>query len=262
MSASSNPYAPPAASSFAEPAPPAPLPEGYARYRLDPPLYRARVEKILRRRAIFGVGAIALYALLIYAIGSFDVFGITFLVLAIAWTAFFLWRGRARTYKLEGRVFASFEILASPRALRRTSLFAPAEILLPEVTSIVEIDGGLSLASENPPRRFFVTSAVAGYAELRARLAAAHPITRAKGVAAFLRTLGHMGREKIRDAAYGTALADPTLHEELAILRAAAISVPSAQIIRPRRLLFRALALWAFLIVMLVAIWQLLAPGP
>jgi len=36
--------------------------------------------------------------------------------------------------------------------------------------------------------------------------------------------------------------------------------VPNAQMIRPRRLLLRLVALWALLIVMFVAIWQLLSP--
>jgi hypothetical protein len=168
---------------------------------------------------------------------------------------------RVVSRRTEPRVLASYEILISPRALRRISLFAPAEMLTPEVSSIVEVDNGLSIASSAPPCRLFVPNAVVGYAEIRAHLAAIRPIESMKGLAALRRKLGHIGKEKTRDDAHGTILStDPSLREELAILRAVSVSVPNAHLIRPRKLLGRAVLVWALIVVLFFALWQFLSP--
>src|SRR6202041_650122 len=75
---------------------------------------------------------------------------------------------RARMRKLEPSVMQGFELLVSPRVLRRTAYgLRPAEIVLPEVTSIVEVPEGLSFVSRQPTRRLFVVRSVEGFAELR-----------------------------------------------------------------------------------------------
>jgi len=249
-----NPYAPPGDG----PVPPIdrPLPEGIRRYRLDREgtmtlLRKAALNRLLLS-AVMGLGYVALFQLQfgIVVVGMFLCFWVAFLTLV------FVFR-RAYARRVEPRITASFEILSSPRALRRTALGIPvAEIAAIEVESMAELPEGLSIFGET--RRMWIWRHAVGYAELRDRLASWGPIETRSGPAAFVRRYQHLRGQRAYDLARDAVFArEPALRGEVEALRAVAIAAPPVPK-RARRLLL----LWLLLVVVFLLIWQFLSPAP
>jgi hypothetical protein len=252
-----DPYRPPRDAPFPPVARP-PLPQGIQRYGLDVAGYRGFVAKALRARLVRGVIVGGVYMLLAgYAL--IDV-GLQFYLVAIPiWGVALVGSyllARARMNRAEARVLQGFELLVSPRVMRRTSLGLPsAEIAAPEVTSIVEIADGLSIVGRT--RRIFLSRAIAGYAEVRDHVGAWRPIESWTGPRALLRKMSHRARGKIYDAERDAVITgDPSLASELLGVRSVAMPATRA----PRAWL-KTLLLWALLILMFLAIWQFLSPA-
>jgi hypothetical protein len=254
-----DPYAPPREGPPPTPLPPAPLPEGIERYGVDPALYRQHIERALRARVVRGI-------LIGIAYFAFLVSGVSF-PLASLYVAVPIWSivlgasyliARARVRRLEPRVLQGYELLVSPRTLRRTAYgVAPAEVLAPEVTSIVEIPEGLSIVSTHPRQRLFVTRSIEGFAEVRDHLRSWAPLEIRRGVRAYVRRLSHWSGEKTRQTLDGALPLDPTLLGELTAVRALAMPFDPRSV-RARRSMRVVLALWV-LVVLVLVIWQLLS---
>ena len=254
-----DPYAPPREGPPPTPLPPAPLPEGIERHGVDPTSYRQRIEKALRARVVRGILIGALYF-------AFLVRGARF-PLASLYVAVPIWSivigasyllARARMRRLEPRVLQGYELLVSPRMLRRTAYgVAPAEILAPEVTSIVEIPEGLSIVSTHPRQRLFVTRSIERFAEVRDHLRTWAPVEIRRGVRAYARRLSHLSGEKTRDKLDGALPLDPTLLGELTAVRALAMPFDARSV--PTRRSMRVVVLLWVLVVLVLVIWQLLS---
>jgi hypothetical protein len=247
-----NPYAPPRVDAVPAIAR-GPLPEGIRRYALDRDKLRDVLDRAWRGLVVRMVGVLALYlALQVYlGILTLDVLEILIPVLggySIAASLFRRWRIRRN----EAAMLQGYELLVSPRVLRRTAFRAvPAEILAPEVTSIVEVAQGLSLEARGVKQRLFVSRAIQGYEEVRDHVARWRPIETRGGFASYRRRWMHRFGEKVR-----RDVTDPSLAGELEAVRA--LAMPPGP--RPRRWGVRMLILWAVLIVMFLAIWQFLSP--
>jgi hypothetical protein len=249
-----DPYAPPRDVPFV--APPAPLPEGFRRFRLDKAAYGPFMRSILLRRSLMLVVSAAVSlaifgfrqptsSLVIELLTIPLIFGVLVAVAA----------RRMRRGDLD-----SYQLLLGPRVVRRIGAsLGPAEVLRPEVTRIVETRDGLWLMGAPRGRALFVARAIERYADVRGEFEMWQPIEPAKGWAAVKVSNSVVRRQGLRDEVVGTMLAeDPSLRDELETARAMAISnVPP----RARRSPFRRiLVLWGLLIVLFLMIWQFLAP--
>jgi len=255
-----DPYAPPREHAIFAPAPRSPPPAGIRRYGLDLDGYRARVGRALRGRVVRGIVVGLVYFGVVVGGGAFP---ITMLYVAIpVWAvtgASYLF-ALARARRLETRVMQGYELLVSPRVLRRTAFGAPpAEILAPEVSSIVELPDGLSIAAHGPPGRLFVPRSVERFAEVRDHLRAWGPIELRAGARGYIRRLSHLSGEKTRDALDGALALDPSLRGELDAVRALAMPFDPRSV-RGRRPLRVAVFVITFAIAAL-AVGRLLAPG-
>jgi hypothetical protein len=147
--------------------------------------------------------------------------------------------------------------------LRRTAYgLPPAEILAPEVASIIEIPEGLSIVSNHPKQRLMVSRSVDGFAEVRDQLRSWAPIATYRGVRAYVRLLAHSwgSGERTRHHIDGALAVDPTLLGELTAVRTLAMPFDPRSV-RARRSLRILIVLWV-LVVLLLAIWQLRAVTP
>jgi hypothetical protein len=262
MSALSNPYAPPSDGPYVPP-PGAALPADFRRFRLDPIAYRSFATRALLLRSAFVLGTTIAFAGLVVLVlpDSAYVFFVVPVVIALVLPTF------VRVRSPRSPELVSYELLASPRVLRRTVVgLLPAEILRPEVTRIVESKLGLWVFSTTPLRALFVVSALDGYADVRAALATWRPIEPLAGGGRAARRLVRQstGLQGSRDAVHGTSLAaDASLREELELVRAVSSTAHQAVVpVAPRRRGVRVLLLWVLLIVMFLAIWQFLSPTP
>ena len=255
-----NPYAPPASAPAAVPH--RPLPEGMRRFRLVREPYLALVRKVVVRRyvvagVLYGV-VLACLAVLGFAVT------VTGAILAVAWVG-----GLAVTWlrsrAMAERQMAMFEIVMSPRVLRRAMpTFGVAEMLRPEVTRIVETPRALVLMSTTPRRTLSIVRAIDGYDALRAHVATWGNIETMRGWAAFAFSWGQLRHMRPREAIHGTALAsDPTLLDELTTVRALSADAGAGfgPVFNLRRRLLWMLVLWVLLVGMFLAIWQLLQPA-
>lgn len=254
-----NPYAPPAPPPAIVPE--APLPPGMRRFRLAPGPYRALVRRIvIRRDAIVGLFYLLLLGML-WSLGMAMEYAAG--VAVAVWTGSFVltW---LRTRAVVERQLAMFEIIMSPRVLRRVMVgLGPAEMLRPEVTRIVETPRALSLVSTTPRRTMTVVRAVDGYEVVRGQVATWGTIESLRGWPAFVFAWGQIRHMGTRDRIDGTALAsDPTLLDELAAVRAVSSDAGGAypKVVTFRRRLVRMLLLWVLLVGLFVAIWQFLQP--
>ncbi len=257
-----DPYAPPREDVLPPTFPKASLPEGIRRHGLDVTLYRDQIARGLRARVVRGVVLGIGYFIFLVRIASFplDSLFVAVPVWAVVIGGSFLF-ARARMRRLEPRVVQGYELLVSPRVLRRTAHgFAPAEILAPEVSSIVEVPEGLSLVSRNPTRRLFVARSVDRFAEVRDHLRAWSPIEPRAGIRAFFRRRSHASGEKTRDVLDGALANDPSLRGELEAVRVLAMPFDPRSV-RARRSLRVVLVLWLLLIALFLAIWQVLSPA-
>ncbi len=254
-----NPYAPPAAAAYVVPA--TELPAGFRRFRLEPAAFR----RLVRRQAVLRVPFVLVVLALVLGIESLAGMPVglaSWIVVPSVLIGFALrW---ARAARLAARPMATFEVIASPRVVRRIMAgLLPAEILRPEITRIVETPWGLWLLSTTPRRSLGLVRAIDGYDALRAHVGTWAPIESiGLGERLWLR-LREARRMGPRDVIAGTALAtDPTLLEELGLIRAVGADRgagfgPATLV---RNALLRVLLLWVLLIVLFLAIWQFLAP--
>jgi hypothetical protein len=239
----------------------APLPPGFRRFRLDPvlfgPLVTRGILRTLMPMSVIAVGFVLIFNMAIGQSPSSTAAQIGALALVCA---LILVRRRSITAK----ALRAYELLMGPRVLRRVgSQLGPAEILRPEVTQIVETSDGLWLSSQVPVRSLFVARAIDGYADVRAELAAWHPIESARGWAAWRMASRAAERQGHRDAVLGTALAsDSSLRDELEIARAASSVAYLEEYVAPKRRLVRWSVLWGILILMFGAIWVFLSHPP
>jgi hypothetical protein len=257
-----NPYAPPREGPIPESAL-APLPDDVRRYTLEPKALHEYLGKVSR-------AALVRSALIVIGLGGYmatkgplgpGVLPILALPMAFSLTVgWLLLRGRVK--RLEPRLLAEYELIVAPRVLRRTTYgVAPAEILAPEVASIVEVPDGLSIVTTNPKQRLFILRAVAHYAEVRDHVARWGSIESRAGLRGWLRKRAHRRGERIRDRVRGTLLAnDEALREELAEVReiARGANLASIRALRLRRMF--AFVAW-LLILVVMAIWTFLPPA-
>ncbi len=256
-----NPYAPPGAAPLVLPR--TPLLPGITRHRLVPELYRPMVRRVLVRR---GVLTAALYAAIVAMLGAMGlpISLTTWALIAVLWagsTGLAWMRARA---ELE-RQLAMFEVLASPRVVRRIMPLLPvAEMLRPEVTRIVETARGLWLVAQNPRRTLFLVSALENFSELRAAVGTWGRVESLRGLPAFFFAYGQLRHMRPRDTLEGALAADPTLTNELQTVRMLSADQGAGYpgTIVPRRRLVRMLVLWVLLVVFFLAIWQFLSPSP
>ena len=238
------------------------LPSGMRRFRLDPPGYaRLRAKTALRSLSVslpvLGAVAVGNAALGVWsAEPGACLFGVLFAGILYA-----------AVRRASGPELVTYELLIGPRVLRRTlPNTQPAEVLRPEVTSIVETNEGLFVCCARPSRALFVTRALDGYDDVRAELATWTAIEPLRGWAAWRRGWRETQRQGARHAVAGTALADDaSLREELETVRNIGdagwrkYSAVPAHPWGPRGVR-RMLALWVLLILMFLVIWQVLAP--
>jgi hypothetical protein len=255
-----NPYAPPAAASFALPE--GPLPAGVRRFRIDPARARVLVRSTLVRRQVVAL------VVMVMLLGIYRVLGLaTELSIVIVGIVWVMGVGLAwmRLAGITRRQVETFECLVSERVIRRIVVGAlPAEILRPEITRVVEAKWGMWVICAQPRRALGLSRAIAGYDELRATLASWKPVEGIGGWSAMRLPYAHMRQMGPRDVVDGTALAaDAGLREELAMIRAVSADRGAGYgpVRDARRLLWRVLLLWVLLIVMFLAIWQFLSPG-
>jgi hypothetical protein len=177
-------------------------------------------------------------------------------VLVVVWRLATL--GNALTPHLQ-----RYELIVSDGVLRRSGIGPVAEVLRAEVGAIVETGKGLWISCTTPRRALFVSSAVDGYADVRQAVAAWAPIQSLRGWRAFRYASREASHQGPRDAILGTALAtDASLGSELETVRAASANGHGDVLVNvPGLRTGRAIALWAALIVMFLAIWQVLQPG-
>ncbi|MGH7437487.1 MAG: hypothetical protein ACRENE_17560 [Polyangiaceae bacterium] len=270
-----NPYAPPQATSDAPTALPAGveggLPPGVRRFRLDPALQRVHARRrVLRSMRVIGpVMLVMMYGVTSFASGPAGANLSPFITLFVV--GFFLlrvWVGVARRSSVE---LVSYELLVGPRVLRRMlAETQPAEVLRPEVTSIVELEDGLFVCCDSVKRSLYVTRALAGYEDVKAALEEWKPIEPAVGgwLAKRRRARREGGLQGTRDAVAGTVLAaDASLVVDLEQIRNASSAAwrtfPATTIPGSGGLgRWKYVLLWVLLIVMFLAIWQVLQPGP
>lgn len=254
-----NPYAPPAAAPLA--LPDTALPPEMRRFRLEPNAYRTVVRRLLFRQygiivlttlamlAIFGAGGLPVaFPALIATLGWGLMFGITWLRLGAA---------------IEKHV-AMYEVIVSPRVVRRVMLvLSTSEMLRPEVTRIVETSRGLWLVSRSPRRTMTLSNAIDGYADLRNQVAAWGSVESLRGWQAAAFSFGQLRHMRPRDRIEGALANDPSLVEELTMVRAVSADRgggygPGLNV---RRRLLRLAILWLLMVVAFLAVWQILSPG-
>jgi hypothetical protein len=253
-----NPYAPPAPPPAVVPE--AVLPEGMRRFRLAPGPYRALVRRIvIRRYVIIGL----LYLLLLGMLSSLGL-QIEFSagVAVAVWVGGFVLTS-LRTRAAVERQLVMFEIIMSPRVLRRVMVGLPvAEVLRPEVTRIVETPRALSLLSTTPRRTITVVRAIDGYDAVREQVARWGKIETLRGWSAFAFAWGQLRHLRPRDRIEGALATDKTLLDELTAVRTVSRDGGAGygNVVTLRQRLRWMLVLWVLLIVMFLAIWQFLQP--
>jgi hypothetical protein len=254
-----NPYAAPR--SALEPAATAPLPANVRRYRLD----SARAATLVRRRLrLFGIAVLVGLTPLVPGMLSPSASRLTNSLTAIVIGGLAA-VGIVRIRYVARRALPAFDLLVAPRVVRRVAAgLPPAEVLRPEVTSIVESGQGLWLCSERPARALLVPKALEGYDGLRAELATWAPL-HSMGTAwsALRRPWQLLSQHGLRDEIAGTALeADASLAHELdAVRRASSDAWREFPQPNSRRFLV-VLAVWVTLVVLLFAVSEVLQPSP
>jgi hypothetical protein len=164
----------------------------------------------------------------------------------------------------------TYELLVTPRVLRLTmGGFAPAEILRPEVTRILEGRVGLVVLCDGSGHVLFVGRVVDGYDDVRRELAAWHPIEVTAGwrsVTASIAPRRSPPFELREHDGGGPALAaDPSLRDELQLARQAsseehlAYVPPGARPLSLSQRAVRSIVLAVGAVVALV-IWSVLHP--
>ena len=262
-----DPYAPPKAPDDLPAFVDGPLPPGVRRFRLDPDLYRVTSRTA---RAARGLAVMLPIMLLVWVplVGRSLENVWTMLpgvLVMVVWVgALMLNAGRANAPAL-----VSFELLMGPRVLRRTVAASLARRgATPEVTSIVETSDGLFVCCEKVRRSIFIGRTLSGYEDVKTALREWGAIEPLRGWAAWRRTTAENRRQGTRDAVGGSVLAsDASLASELETMRSISSAAwrsfpagPSGGFMgfRPRMTII----LWVALIVMFLAIWQILQPGP
>jgi hypothetical protein len=149
-------------------------------------------------------------------------FGVAMLLFVVA-TACAATPGLLFARRTDSPQLLTYELLVGTRVVRRTVAGSqPAEVLRPEVTSILETADGLWLSCDVPRRALFVSRAVDGYEDVRAEVGKWRAIE-ALGAAGAWRHASTQGpAQASRDAIQGTALgSDPSLGAELELVRGA-----------------------------------------
>lgn len=253
-----NPYAPPAPPPALVPE--AALPEGMRRFRLAPGPYRALVRRIvLRRQVIVGLIYVLLLAML-WLLGLQVEYAAAIMVAVWVGSSVLTW---LRTRAAVERQLAMFEIVVSPRVLRRVMMALPiAEVLRPEVTRIVETPRALCIVSTTPRRTMTIVRAIDGYDTIRAQVATWGRIETLRGWAAFAFAWGQLRHMRPRDRIDGALATDPTLLDELTAVRTVSRDGGSGygKVLSVRRRLVVMLVLWLLLTGMFLAIWEYLQP--
>jgi hypothetical protein len=231
------------------------------RLRLAPAPYRALVRSILIRRYLV-VGLLYVLVLgLLWSLGFLVEFTIGIAVAAWLGSFVLTW---LRTRTIVERQLVMFEIIMSPRVLRRVMVGMPvAEVLRPEVTRIVETPRALCVLSTTPRRTMTVVRAVDGYEAARAQIATWGAIESLRGWAAFAFAWGQLRHMRPRDRIDGALATDATLGDELTAVRTISRDGGSGYggVVTIRKRLVWMLVLWCLLIVMFLAIWQFLQPN-
>jgi hypothetical protein len=230
------------------------------RFRLAPAPYRKAVHRaLIRQYAIVGLGCAAAVVIGSAAGASMTQ---TASILAVAWGVGFVvtWLRLGPAIK---KHLAMYEVIVSPRVVRRIMLVLPsAEMLRPEVARIVETPRALWLESRSPRRTLLLMKAIDGYADLRSEIAAWGPIESLRGWSAVAFSWGQLRHMRARDRIEAALAGDASLVEELSMVRALSADrgVGYGAALNVRRRLVRVVVVWALLVVTFIAIWQLLAP--
>jgi hypothetical protein len=159
----------------------------------------------------------------------------------------------------------TYDLLVGARVLRRTAASAtPAEVLRPEVTSIVETRDGLLVCCEGVRRALFITRTLDGYDDVRAELATWQVIESLRGWAAWRRGGREARRQGMRGAVIGTCLAsDLSLAAELeTVRRLSDSSWRTYGALRKRGRALMAIGFGILLVVLVLTIWQVVQPQP
>jgi hypothetical protein len=159
-------------------------------------------------------------------------------------------------------VLDRYELLMSDRVLRRFGIGPVAEVLSAEVTEIFETPLGLWISCATPHRSLFVIRALDGYADVRDAVSRWAPIRSLGWWPAFRHARREMVHQGPRDAVLGTALAtDESLGRELEAVRAASANGFGVAALRVPSRAGQVMAVFAFLIMMSLAVYQLLKPS-
>jgi hypothetical protein len=197
------------------------LPLGVRRFHLDPLRHREfATAHVLRTDLALAVAFVVCLAPFV-ATGVLH-FGAAMLLFVLA-TACAATPGLLFARRTDSPQLLTYELLVGTRVVRRTVAGSqPAEVLRPEVTSIVETPEGLWLSCEVPRRALFVSRAVDGYDDVRTEVGKWHAIEPVGFAAAWRHASTHGAAQASRDAIQGTALgSDPSLGAELELVRGA-----------------------------------------
>jgi hypothetical protein len=197
------------------------LPLGVRRFRLDPLRHREfATAHVLRPVLVFALVVVICLAPAVIARSL--AFGAALSLFFVA-TACAALPGLLFARRTDSPQLLTYELLVGTRVVRRTVAGSqPAEVLRPEVKSIVETGDGLWLSCDVPRRSLFVSRAVDGYDDVRAELGKWKAIESLGAAAAWRHASTHGPAQASRDAIEGTALgSDPSLGAELELVRGA-----------------------------------------
>jgi hypothetical protein len=170
------------------------------------------------------------------------------------------WLQAARTV---GRRLSSIELLVSARVLRwSVDGAAPFEILLPEVSRIVATPYDVWVVSDRPRRFLGLNRGLGDYDDLCAQLATWKPMESLGRWRGVLFRFFWLGPAVARDGETWLA-ADPSLREELALVRSLSSATEPPKIQRPfQQRPGVKIVFWVVLTAMFLVIWNLLTPKP
>ncbi len=249
-----NPYAPPRAHddsvAYAPAHEPTLLPEGIRRYTLDLEATYCAVGRGARL-VVFGYILVFVAPVALLTARDRSSFALPFVA-----PLMLLFVMQIRRRSIAARTVARYELVESARVLRRSSHQGVAEIAASEVKEARETRRGLYLFANGSRDCFVLPRFLGGYDELRAQISTWLPIAPMGAWQAIRRTYFASRRRTIPETILA---ADPSLREELLLVRAACVLIPNTKSVsRP----WRTVILWAVLVFMVLAIWQFLTPAP
>lgn len=262
-----NPYAPPKEAKLARID--SPLPPGVRRYRPDvsPAVVRRSLLWVLVwfQLPVVLILAIVLLILAMWSFGVFSPVDTRLMAIPVALVplteilVFVKWLQAVRGVH---RRLSSTELLVSARVLRwSVDGVAPFEILLPEVSRIVATPYDVWVVSDHPRRFLGLNRGLRDYDDLCAQLATWKPVESLGGWRGLFFRFFWLSRAVERNEETFLA-ADPSLREELALVRSLSPATQPPEIQRPLQQRPVVLVFWVVLTVMFLAIWNLLTPKP